>query len=99
MTQANQEIASLMERLREGPQKAMLHVKKIIEKFRKQTEEDIEIATTTELQQWCGQAAELQVLKADKENRVIRRPRFSKLNKTNAEAVQGNFKARLRLPR
>ena len=37
MTQANQEIASLMERLREGPQKAMLHVKKIIKKFRKQT--------------------------------------------------------------
>ena len=71
----------------------MLHVKKIIEKFRKQTEEDIEITTITTLQQWCSQAVELQVVRADKANQDIKGPGFWKLDKANVEAVQENLKA------
>ena len=52
----------------------------------------MEIATTTALQQWCGQAAELQVLRADKANRDIKGPKFWKLDKVNAEVVQANLK-------
>ena len=70
-----------------------MHVKKIIEKFRKQTEEDIEEATTTALQHWCAQAAELQVLQVDKVNRDLKGSRFWKLDKANAEAVQANLTA------
>ena len=71
----------------------MMHVKKIIERFRKKTEEDIEEATTTALQQWCAQAAELQVLRADKANRDLKGSGFWKLDKANAEAVQANLTA------
>ena len=61
MEKANKHIAYLMEQLQEGPRKATLHMRKIMEKLRKKTEEDIEIATATALQDWCGQAAKLQV--------------------------------------
>ena len=44
MAEANKQIAHLMEQLREGPRKMTLHMKKIMDKFRKQTKEDIEIA-------------------------------------------------------
>ena len=54
MNEDSKQIMHLMEQLKEGPQKAVLHVKKIIEKFRNQTEEDIGIAMATTLQQWCG---------------------------------------------
>ena len=50
MNEGCKQIAHLMEQLKKGPQKAVLHVKKIIEKFRKKTEEDIEIATASALQ-------------------------------------------------
>ena len=50
----------------------MLHMKKIIDRFPKQTEEDIEIATTTALQEWYVQAVELQVLRADKATRDLK---------------------------
>ena len=93
INEANTQITRLMEQLKEGPQKAMLHIKKIVEKFRKQTEEDVEVATTTALQQWCGQAAELQVLWVDKANRNLKGFGLSKLDKDNAEAVQANLKA------
>ena len=49
MAEANKEISHLMEQLREGPRKTTLHMKKIMDKFPKQTEEDIEIATPTAL--------------------------------------------------
>ena len=65
-----------MEQLKEGPQKTTLHMKKIMERFCKQTEEDIEIATVMALQEWCGQAMELQVLWADKANRDKKGPGF-----------------------
>ena len=93
INEANAQITRSMEQLKEGPQKEMLHIKKIIEKFHKKTEEDIEVATTTALQQWCGQAAELQVLRADKANRNLKGSGFWKLDKANAEAVQANLKA------
>ena len=70
----------------------MLHVMKIIENFRKQAEEDIEVATTTALQQWCGHVTEFQVLRADKANWGLKGSRFWKLDKANAEAVQANLK-------
>ena len=93
MQEANKKIAHLMEQLKERPQKAMLHVQKIIEKFRKQTEENVEIATATALQQQCGQATELQMLRVDKVNWDIKGPGFWKLDKANAEAAQVNLKA------
>ena len=77
-----------MEQLIEGPQKGMLHIKMIIEKFRKQAEEDIQV-----LQQWCGHAAEVQVLRADKVNGNLKGSEFWKLDKANIEAVQANLKA------
>ena len=63
-----------------------------MEKFHKQAEEDTKIATATALPEWCGQAAELQVLRADKANRDIKGPKFWKLDKVNAEVVQANLK-------
>ena len=90
--EANIQIARLMEQLKEGPQKAILHVKKIIEKFWKQTKEDVEVAMATALQQWCRQAAEVQALRADKANWDMKGSGFWKLDKANAEAVQANLK-------
>jgi hypothetical protein len=43
------------------------------------------------LQAWAEQAAELQVLRADKANRDLRGPGFWKLDKANCEAVQQNL--------
>jgi hypothetical protein len=51
----------------------------------------IEKATTSTLQSWAEQAAELQVLRADKANRDRRGPGFWKLDKANCEAVQKNL--------
>jgi chromosome segregation ATPase len=48
---------------------AQANLKRIIERFREQTRVAIEMATTTTLQSWAEQAAELQVLQADKANR------------------------------
>jgi hypothetical protein len=49
------------------------------------------VATTTTLQSWAEQAAELQVLRADKANRDLRGPGFWKLDQANCEAVQKNL--------
>ena len=70
----------------------MLYIKKPIDKFCKQTEEYIEIAIATALQEWCKKALELQVIRAYKENREIEGPGFWKLDKANVEAVQANLK-------
>jgi chromosome segregation ATPase len=59
---------------------AQANLKCIIERFREQTKVAIEIATTTTLQSWAEQAAELQVLRADKANRDLRGPGFWKLD-------------------
>ena len=91
--EANKRITELVASIQDGSQKAMMHVKKIIERFRQRTEADIEEATTTTLQQWCAEAAELQVLRADKANRDLKGSGFWKLDKANAEAVQANLKA------
>ena len=76
----------------------MVHMK-IMEKFRKQTEEDIEIATATALQEWCEREVEFQVLRVDKrigtskdpDSRSWTRP-TQKLDKANTKAVQANLK-------
>ena len=57
MDEANKHITYLIEQLREGPYKATLHIRKIMEKLCKQTREDIEIATAAALLEWCRQAA------------------------------------------
>ena len=64
-----------------------------MKKFDKKTEEDIEIAMPADLQEWCRQAKELQMLWADKENHDKKGSRFWKLNKVNEEAVQANLKS------
>jgi hypothetical protein len=43
------------------------------------------------LQSWAEQAAELQVLRADKANRDLRGPGFWKLDQANCKAVQKNL--------
>jgi chromosome segregation ATPase len=70
---------------------AQANLKRIIERFREQTRVAIEMATTITLQSWAEQAAELQVLRADKANRDLRGPGFWKLDKANCEAVQKNL--------
>jgi hypothetical protein len=66
------------ERLRKEIEKkafaAQVNIKRIIERFREQTRVAIEMATTNTLQSWAEQAAELQVLRADKANRDLRGP-------------------------
>jgi hypothetical protein len=70
---------------------AQANVKKIVERFREQTKVAIETATNSTLRSWAEQAAELQVLRADKVNRSRRGPGFWKLDKANCEAVQKNL--------
>jgi hypothetical protein len=67
------------------------NLKRIVERFREQTKVAIQAATATALQSWAEQAAELQVLRADKANRDLRGPRFWKLDQANCEAVQKNL--------
>jgi autotransporter translocation and assembly factor TamB len=70
---------------------AQANLKRIVERFREQTKVAIEMATATTLQSWAEQAAELQVLRADKANRDLRGPGFWKLDQANCEAVQKNL--------
>jgi CHAT domain-containing protein len=83
------------ERLRKEIEKkafaAQANIKRIIERFQVQTRVAIEMATISTLQSWAEQAAELQVLRADKANRDRRGPGFWKLDKANCEAVQKNL--------
>jgi hypothetical protein len=67
---------------------AQVNLKRIAERFRAQTNVAIQTATATALQSWAEQAAELQVLQADKANRDLRGPGFWKLDQANCEAVQ-----------
>jgi hypothetical protein len=62
---------------------AQANLKRIIERFREQTKVAIQMATATALQSWAEQAAELQVLRADKANRDLRGPGFWKLDQAN----------------
>jgi type II secretory pathway component PulM len=68
-----------------------VNLKRIVERFRAQTNVAIQAATATALQSWVEQAAELQVLRADKANRDLRGPGFWKLDQANCEAVQKNL--------
>jgi hypothetical protein len=70
---------------------AQANLKRIIERFREQTKVAIQMATMTALQSWAEQAAELQVLRADKANQDLRGPGFWKLDQANCEAVQKNL--------
>jgi hypothetical protein len=76
---------------------AQANLKRIIERFREQTKVAIQMATATAtaLQSWAEQAAELQVLRADKTNRDLRGPGFWKLDQANCEAVQKNLTTNL----
>jgi hypothetical protein len=60
---------------------AQANLKKIVEKYREQTNAAIQVVTATTLQGRSEQAAELQVLRADKANRDLRGPGFWKLDK------------------
>jgi hypothetical protein len=70
---------------------AQANLKKIVEKLREQTNVAIQAVTAMTLQRWSEQAAELQVLWAEKANRDLRGPGFWKLDKANCEAVQKNL--------
>jgi chromosome segregation ATPase len=70
------EVDRLTGELRKKTFLAQGNLKKIVEKFREQTNAAIQVATATTLQEWSEQAAELQVLCADKANRALRGPGF-----------------------
>jgi hypothetical protein len=70
---------------------AQTNLKRIVERFQAQTTVAIQAATATAIQSWAEQAAELQVLRADKANRDLRGPGFWKLDQANCEAVQKNL--------
>jgi hypothetical protein len=70
---------------------AQTNLKKIVEKFQEQTNATIQVAMATALQGWSEQAAELQVLRADKANWDLCGPGFWKLDQANCEAVQKNL--------
>jgi hypothetical protein len=70
---------------------AQANLKRIVEKFREQTNVAIQAATATTLQSWAEQAAKLQVLRSDKANQDLRGPGFWKLDQANCEAVQKNL--------
>jgi hypothetical protein len=91
----NRELQNNVERLHKELGKkvylAQANLRKLVDKFREKTKAEIEIATAIALQGWFEQAAELQVLRADKANRELRGPGFWKLDKANYEAVQKNL--------
>jgi hypothetical protein len=53
---------------------AQANLKRIMEKFREQTNVVIQAAMATTFQTWAEQAADLQVLRANKANRDLRGP-------------------------
>jgi hypothetical protein len=86
-----QEIDRLLGELGQKRQRVEANLRRIVERFREQTSAAIQVATATALQGWAEQAAELQVLRADKANRDLRGPGFWKLDQANCEAVQKNL--------
>jgi hypothetical protein len=70
---------------------AQANLKRILEKFREKMNAEIQVTTATTLQSWFKQAAELQVLRAEKANRELRGPGFWKLDQADCIAVQKNL--------
>jgi uncharacterized Fe-S center protein len=70
------EIDRLMGELGKKSFLAHANLKKIMEKFREQTNAAIQVATATALREWSEQTAELQVLRANKANRDLRGCKF-----------------------
>jgi hypothetical protein len=91
----NKELPKNVKRLQEELAKklylAQANLRKLTDSFREKTKVEIEVATATALQGWSEQAAELQVLRAQKANRKLRGPGFWKLDKANCEAVEKNL--------
>jgi hypothetical protein len=85
------EIDRLMGELGKKTDLVQANLRRIMEKFREQTNAAIQVTTATALQGWAEQVAELQVLRADKANRDLRGPGFWKLDQANCEAVQKNL--------
>jgi hypothetical protein len=67
------------------------NLRSIVDKFKTKTKAEIELTTATTSQTWTEQAAELQVLRADKTNWELDGPGFWKLDQANCEAVQKNL--------
>jgi hypothetical protein len=55
---------------------AQANLRRLVDKFQEKTKAEIEIATATTLQGWSEQAAELQVLCAEKAKWELRGPGF-----------------------
>jgi chromosome segregation ATPase len=70
------EIDRLMDELGKKTEMAQANLKRIVKKFREQTNAAIQVTTATALQGWAEQVAELQVLRPDKANRDLRGPGF-----------------------
>jgi chromosome segregation ATPase len=79
------EINRLMGELGKKTELVQDNLKRIVEKFRGQTNAAIQVATATALQGWAEQAAESQVLRADKANRDLQVPGFWKLDQRIAK--------------
>jgi DNA repair ATPase RecN len=68
------DVVRLQEELGKKQYQAHANLRSIVDKFRTKTKVEIKLATA--LQKWSEQAAELQVLRADKANRELRGPGF-----------------------
>jgi hypothetical protein len=88
---ADTENRRLVRELEKGQMLAQANVKRLLQRFREATSAEIQVHTANALKEWCEQAAELQLLRADKANRELRGPGFWKLDKANCEAVQQNL--------
>jgi DNA repair exonuclease SbcCD ATPase subunit len=85
------EIERLMGELGKKMELLQANLKRILEKFQEQMNTAIQVATATALQGCSEQAAELQVMQADKANWDLRGPGFWKLGQANCKAVQKNL--------
>jgi hypothetical protein len=70
-------------------QRVQANLRRIVEKFREQTNAAIQAATAMALQGMAEQVVELQVLRADKANRDLRGPGFWKLDQENCNTQRG----------
>jgi hypothetical protein len=91
LANADAENKQLVRELEKGQMLAHANVKRLLQRFREATTAEIQVYTANPLKEWCEQAAELQLLRADKANRELSGPGFWKLDKANCEAVQQNL--------
>jgi hypothetical protein len=77
----------LVRELEKGQSLAHANVKRLLQRIREATMAEIQARKANALKECCEQAAELQLLRADKANQELRGPGVWKLDKTNCETA------------